>query len=251
MNANTINKIKAIREVFWPVLEPLEEIDIKLLKKEDINNNDFPTMIKYVEKYKDSENERNKQVETKAALFIGSFGVATAVLLSLIKDIVYNDAIDKNILTFLIVSIICITIIYLCKSIWYSIKALERRNYNTFGFPSFLYTDSTVNNPKIIETQYNQILKNQPVINLKVDYMVMAQEYFKRVIIALVGICFLVFLNYINEYEILKLENLQFNRIIIKPEYLIYFNLVSIIILFILVIIIFAKLSKIKKNNKN
>ncbi|MFT8930742.1 MAG: hypothetical protein ABF969_15570, partial [Sporolactobacillus sp.] len=54
----------------------------------------------------------------------------------------------------------------------------------------------------MIETLYNTTKRNSSIINLKADYMTMAQEYFKRAIIQIAAFSILSFLNYILQYGI-------------------------------------------------
>ena len=94
-----------------------------------------------------------------------------------------------------------ITVIYLCRAIWFAIKAMGKQKYCKFGFPKFMLDQDNEKKKKIIIDQYNIIEKHQEGINLKVDYMTMAQEYFKRAIVV-VGI--LTLFIFINEVIVMK-----------------------------------------------
>lgn len=229
---------KNIRECIWPLLEPLEEIKPKEVKVEDCNwkENDIDLMLNYIEKYSASEDSRKSQVESKATVFIGIFGVVITVLLNLVKDIIVKDTSSTNNgIKIAIVLVIIPAIIYLCRAIWFSIKTLERRRYYSFGFPDFMFIDSEIKKKQIIVKQYNDIKKNQLEINLKVDYMTMAQEYFKRAIIVVSVFSILIF--------VIEVILINFNIIGVINN----FNInwiwgISILILYILVINIYKKL---------
>jgi hypothetical protein len=188
-----------IRELIWPLLEPLEESKQNEINETDcfwnIKEEDF--ILRYVEKYSESEENRKKEVESKSTIFIGTFGVVTAVLISLTKELILNDSVPVTFSKLLLICMMTLAIIYLCRAIWFSIKALERRKYYTMGFPKFMLNESTDKKRQIIIMQYNNTKKNQDEINIKVDYMTMAQEYFKRAIVVVATFSVIVFVNYI------------------------------------------------------
>ncbi len=188
-----------IRELIWPLLEPLEESKQNEINETDcfwnIKEEDF--ILRYVEKYSESEENRKKEVESKSTIFIGTFGVVTAVLISLTKELILNDSAPVTFSKLLLICMMTLAIIYLCRAIWFSIKALERRKYYTMGFPKFMLNESTDKKRQIIIMQYNNTKKNQDEINIKVDYMTMAQEYFKRAIVVVATFSVIVFVNYI------------------------------------------------------
>jgi hypothetical protein len=188
-----------IRELIWPLLEPLEESKQKEINETDCfwNSKEEDFILRYVEKYSESEENRKKEVESKSTIFIGTFGVVTAVLISLTKELILNDSVPVTFSKLLLICMMTLAIIYLCRAIWFSIKALERRKYFTMGFPKFMLNESTDKKRQIIIMQYNNTKKNQDEINIKVGYMTMAQEYFKRAIVVVATFSVIVFVNYI------------------------------------------------------
>lgn len=233
--------LKNIRECIWPLLDPLEEIKPKEIKLDDCNfkDDEIDLMLNYIEKYSASEESRKSQVESKATIFIGTFGVVITVLLNLVKDIIIKDTSSvNNSSNIAVILVMILAIIYLCRAIWFSIKTLERRNYYTFGFPNFMLSDSEIKKKQIVVKQYNNIKKNQLEINLKVDYMTMAQEYFKRAIMVVAGFSVLIFISEIilNKFNIIEvINNLNTNLMLAILG-------VLILILYILVINIYRKL---------
>lgn len=233
--------LKNIRECIWPLLDPLEEIKPKEIKVEDCKweeNEEIDLMLNYIEKYSASEDSRKSQVESKATIFIGIFGVVITVLLNLVKDIIVKDtSTANNGSSIVVVLVMILAIIYLCRAIWFSIKTLERRRYYSFGFPDFMFIKSEIKKKQIIVKQYNNLKKNQLEINLKVDYMTMAQEYFKRAIIVVAGFSILILINetILNKFNIIEaVNNLNTNWILVSLGIL-------ILILYILVINIYRK----------
>lgn len=235
---------KKIREFIWPLLDELEEIKPKQIVEEDckFDNDEIDLMLKYIEKYSDSEDKRITQVESKATIFIGIFGVVITVLLNLIKSILTQENISFN--TSIISTILILAVIYLCRAIWFAIKALERRNYHKLGFPNFMLENCPSKKKKILIKEYNNIKKNQLEINIKVDYMTMAQEYFKRAIIVVAGFSIIIL---INEVIIKYIDILTF----IKNININWWICILLILILGLYILVFYILKKIKDlNNK-
>lgn len=195
--------LKKIRELIWPLLEPSESIEAKKITIEDCRweDSEIELMLKYIEQYAASEENRKNQIESKASIFIGTFTIVITVLLSLIKDILFKNIESDNYYNVIIVFLMSIIVIYLCRAIWFAIKAMGKQKYCKFGFPKFMLDQDNEKKKKIIIEQYNIIEKNQEGINLKVDYMTMAQEYFKRAI-ATVGVLTLCI--FINELIVMK-----------------------------------------------
>lgn len=185
--------LKSIREFFWPILEG-ESQEPKLIERDDFccEDNEIDYLLKVAQDYQTGEENRRKEVESKASIFIGTFSVAATIMLSLMKDFMLQG---KNAITYIQAIIITIMILYLCRAICFSIKALSRKNYSVVGFPKYLLNSASSSNNtlsekkrKILIQMINNTRKNQVVINDKVDQMVMAQLFFKR---AVVCVCLL------------------------------------------------------------
>ncbi len=249
-----INKLVInIREILWPLLEPLKKSSPKKISESDCmwNNNDTDMILKYIEKYSESEEKRKKEVESKSTIFIGTFGVATAVLINLIKDMVLNNTVAYTPFRLFLICMMTLSIIYLCRAIWFSIKALERRNYYTMGFPDFMLTECDDKKKKIIIMQYNNVKKNQHEINVKVDYMTMAQEYFKRAIIVVALFSFIVLMNYVLSYKKIMKDILNIIESLSINQFILIGIFCSLLILFFIVIILFSKVKRLEESDSN
>lgn len=179
--------LRQIREFFWPILDDLETIKVKLIEEKDFKceDNEYDLLLKYVERYNKSEEDRKNEVESKSVIFIGTFGVSTTILINIVRDM-FNGSKSANsysVLNLIFMAIIITTIVYLCRAIWFSIKALEKRTYHTLGFPKYLLKSNNDKKRRLIEELHNITKINQEEINIKVDYMSMAQSYFKRAIV--------------------------------------------------------------------
>ncbi len=189
-----VKLLKEIREIFFPLLEG-DVPEPELFKKESFKYSEEETdkLIEIAKEYQTSEDDRRKEVESKASIFIGTFAVAATIMLSLAKDFI---KIKVSVTALLTIFLVFVTIVYLCIAIIYSIKCLSRKNYEVVGFPEWLLTDKDILEKKkeLLFKLLNAVKTNQNVINEKVDYMVMAQEYFKRAVVC-VGVLAMLLLN--------------------------------------------------------
>ena len=97
--------------------------------------------MKYLEDNRKSEEDRKKEVESKATIFVGTFAVATTVLINMAKEFIFSPVLELQSLNYFVVFLIALTIIYLCRAIQFAIRTLQRRKYNTLGFPDFMLTE--------------------------------------------------------------------------------------------------------------
>ncbi len=180
--------LSKIREFFWPLLEPENSNDnAKEIKGETIltkQPDNLKVALELALRNYDAENERRKTVESKSIIFIGTISLITTVLLTISKDFFLKENIQFNAKSILFIAVIVIYIIYLTRTLWFSVKCLERKAYHTINFSLYNKADDKYL-MEIIADIATIIVKNHKVINEKVDYMVMAQEYFKRAIIVL------------------------------------------------------------------
>jgi Ca2+/Na+ antiporter len=191
--------LKNIREFFWPILEPLEPVNIEEITIEDckFDESEIEFELKILKELKKNEDERRKDVESKATIFIGTFIVAVTLLINLIKEFVLSKNNQASFLNDVAIILLSLTIIYLCQAIKYSIKTIEKRNYTIVGFPKFMLSNKLDKKRMILVKQYNALKKNQEQINIKVDYMTMTHEFFKRAVYAVTLFTFIFLLNYI------------------------------------------------------
>ena len=114
-----VKTLKSIREFFWPLLDPLDEVSIRQITIEDckFNDDEIDMELKYLEDNKRSEEDRKKEVESKATIFIGTFAVATTVLINMAKEFIFSPILQTESLNYAVVLLIALTIIYLCRAI--------------------------------------------------------------------------------------------------------------------------------------
>lgn len=240
-----------IREFFWPLLEKVELPGPVLLDENQIflNSDKLENILKYTIDYYNSENERIKLVEGKSSLFIGTTSVAASIILGITSLLIKENEFSNGLLI-LIIILILLTV-YLVRTIWFSIKVLERESYQSITIDDFIGHNSEIDYyRKLVIDIANKTRINSKVINRKVDNMTMAQEYFKRVIITILVYSFVLLTIYISKSKFNIIENL-FSIINLKNK--IQIINVNIIILYVLVIlsIIMSSLALIKNTKKN
>lgn len=171
------------RELIWPILEGEINDSIEEIQPKTINIQDefLDKTIEYALKLYNEENERKKTIESKSSLFIGTITVLSTILIAVTTIIVKEQVV--NVFSFSLVFILFIITIYMARTILFSIKALERKSYHSISIDDFFNSKKTGEYQKIVVSNIvNKIKNNHATINEKVDNMVMAQEYFKRVI---------------------------------------------------------------------
>jgi cation transport ATPase len=184
------------REFFWPLLEDSEAQEVKSITVQEINvHKDYlEKTLEYTIKRYEAEEDRKKTVESKASLFIGTISVVTSVVIGITSVLINKNEINAT--TCFIVFLLFILTVYMARTIWFSIQALERKNYHTISVNDFLIKEANDDYYKSLITEItNKIYKNYAAINDKVDSMTMAQEYFKRsiVVVTLFSFCILIF----------------------------------------------------------
>jgi hypothetical protein len=178
-------QLKAIREVFWPMLDPLpeneeSEVDeITIHIEEDNLEMAFDLKIKMTE----NEEDRRKGVESKAALLLSSIGLATTLVLGANSFV----GTDNYLWTKVILGLLCIVLcIYTLMTVLYSMKCLARASYHRLAFSDINITGKPHDyRRKLLKKMNGHIRENQVTINEKVDYMVMSQEFYLRSLIVI------------------------------------------------------------------
>ena len=169
-----------IREFFWPLLENSQEQETTVKDEEiEINKSRVQEVFKNIYDCYKEEEERRKTVESKSSLFIGTITVAGSIVIGATSNFIKGDKFD--LWTFLLILLLVILTLYITRTIWFSIKALERKTYYSVSSTDYFNKDQK----QLIKEVIAGIKKNEKVTNEKVDNMTLAQEYFKRAIIVI------------------------------------------------------------------
>ncbi len=195
-----MNAFKEIREFFWPLLEKGQPQEFKRLNGDEIlvDKSHLPKTLEYTLDCYNQEEERRKGIEGKASLFIGTISVVTSVVLGVTSILVKEN--DFDIAMSILVFLLFVLTLYMSRTVWFSVKVLERKCYYSTSIDDFLI-DSVDDNyyKQLIAEIANKMRNNAKTINGKVDNMTMAQEYFKRAIVVVALYSFIILLLFISK----------------------------------------------------
>lgn len=182
-----------IREFFWPVLEgnPPKDptpIDISQIV---IDDEHLDEAIKWQEKIYDSEEERRKGTESKAALFLSTVSIASSLVLAATTLVNSNKQATWQFKVMIIFSfIICL---YAVGTVWYAVKTLKRGVYNVLSFDDINIPSKQKKwNKTLLKNLVNNALSNQNTINGKVENLAQAQAFYLRALGWLFGYAFVL-----------------------------------------------------------
>ena len=251
--------IKNIRELIWPVIEPssreqknknekrlneygnLESLNNKTshVKDEDYVN----SILMFSQNCFNEERERLKTIETKSITLLSASGLIITLLMNFLDQTFKALAESALFGVILIFTIFVLSLIYFLKCILLSIKVLEKNTYHQLDAKTKMVKNVFIKEAALLYCSF--AIKNEIVINEKVDYMVMAQEYFKRGIITsiITGILYIAI-------RIVNIKNKEYEMLFIG-SYFPYFVGIFIVLDIILNIanILSLKKDKIKKQN--
>ncbi|SHM43244.1 hypothetical protein [Flavobacterium chilense] len=206
--------MKQLREFFWPLLEKANPKTLKEYSVDNINvsEENIDKVLDLCQKTYDSELSRGSSVETKSSLFIGTLSVVTSVVLAVTTTLVNKNNFSLALLS--IVILLFVLIVYMVRTIWFSIKVLERRSFHTIHHNDYLFSEGKLEfSKKLIVQLINKTNRNTTTINSKVNNMTMAQEYFKRAIVVLLLYSVLLLLFFVKSF--LPDLNLILSKIIV------------------------------------
>jgi hypothetical protein len=179
------SRIKQIREFFWPVLDPLpvtveepeQTIDIH------IHTDSLDIAFEFKKKFADNEEDRRKGVESKAALLLSSISLATSLVVGADSFVTTGHALWARIALKIILLVLCA---YTLATVIYALKCLSRSSYHALGFKDInVRLGPDTYKRELIKKMHQTRKKNQLTVNEKVDSMVMAQEFYKRSVVAI------------------------------------------------------------------
>lgn len=241
---------KDLRELIWPLLEkgPKQEPILLEESKISIDENKINDALKQALEYYDTENDRNKTVEAKSSIFIGTMSVAISVVLGVTSILFNSKSFNSN--TLVLIIFLFILILYLSRTLWFSIKVLERKGFHVIEIEDFLFKATNEKYcKKLITDISNKTRKNSIIVNKKVSNMAMAQEYFKRAIFIIPLYSLTILISYIIKSKI-KISDLDLKSIEISlPES--WIILVLYILVLISIIMSIIVLTKLKKRNNS
>lgn len=163
--------------------------DFKNVNIDSINgdNTVLSKKTEAAQQYYTEEKSRTKTIEGKASMFITSTGFLGTVLIGT-SNILVGQKVTP--IWFKLMLVVCLIIfaIYMVRTILFSLKALSRSTYSRPDPISVMDIGNKDSLDKqVIVDLINSTLYNQHATNLKMDYVVVAQRYFKRLMITVLA----------------------------------------------------------------
>lgn len=189
-------KLTDFRELIWPLLEPETEQDIIEANQEEdmtilVESANLQKAFELKSKIHDAEDDRRKGIESKAAIFISTISISTSIVVA--SNALISGSSENTIPIKIAVSISFILCIYTLRTVWFSVKALERGNYHLLGFRDINVEGNMEEYYKHLITVLAKKTKaNYKTINSKVDDFTMAQAYYKRSIFIICAYAFFI-----------------------------------------------------------
>lgn len=179
-----------IREFFWPLIDSLTPEEKKKRQSPLVipevavaEENVLEAYTLSATVYKDEE-ERRKGVESKAALLLSTISIASSIIVTASAYIAGTENVGTG--TRISICVSALVAIYAARTVWFSVRALERGNYHQLGINEINIPGSKNHYLKSLTKKYWEAsLKNGPVVDKKVEFLVLAQEYYKRAIIVI------------------------------------------------------------------
>lgn len=198
--------IRTIIDFLWPLLPPMDTpIDYPKARANDVGatGNDLAALCSMAEKSYLSESGRMRTIESKASMFIGT---TTFMATFIVGVSTYLAKVDNHIGSFyaLMVLLAFLICLYMSRVLYLSIRALERSVIVVVD-PLLFYKESCMDNyyKKLICYYINATTHNHKPINEKMNYVVAAQRYYKRVLTTLGLYSMTLFVFCIKKYDLI------------------------------------------------
>lgn len=190
-------KIKIIyietREFLWPSLEgdpnkPELHLASEVLDqlKNETDSDKIDRFLEISQEMSEREEKRRTTVESKATTLLGATGLTVTLIVSFGKPLFFDSAASSDVNIFAVYTFsffFLLSILYFFRAIHFSLKSLSRKGFHTLQHQDVVNMNglsSVEYDKKIAATILTNTRNNYSVVNEKVDWMVMSQEYFKR-----------------------------------------------------------------------
>lgn len=197
--------IRTIIDFLWPLVPPMETpVDYPNARTNDVGatGNNLAAVCLMAEKSYLSESERMRTIESKASMFIGT---TTFMATFIVGVSTYLAKTDEHIGGFYAVMVLLAFMIclYMSRVLYLSIRALERSVIVVVDPLQFYKeADMDVYYKNLICYYINATTCNHKPINEKMNYVVAAQRYYKRVLTTLGLYAMTLFMFCIKKYDL-------------------------------------------------
>jgi len=201
--------IHDIREFFWPLLEgeakhyQITPEKIQEALKEEKDKEKINELLALSKAIYEREENRKSTVEAKATTLLGATGLTITLIVSFGKSLFFEFEKLGALTASAFAVFFIITLLYFWRTITYSLRAISTSGYETMMPGEIIEVKETNEEEykkKMAELILDKAAKNYPNTNVKVDWMTMSLEYFKRgiytIIIGTIVLSLLVILHW-------------------------------------------------------
>lgn len=190
----TLVIIKCV-DFFWPLLPSWQPQTFPSATEGEIKENvDVSAIYNLVEKAYHEEFDRMRVIESKASMFIGTTTFMATFVIGISTFLAKGQS--NGLFTMMLAFLAFCICMYMTRVLYLSIRALERSVMFLVNPIDFYKADDQTDYMKKAICQFiNSTNQNHNPINKKMNYVVAAQRYFKRVLITL-GLYAFVLLTY-------------------------------------------------------
>lgn len=202
-----MNKVyHEIRDFLWPRLEgepikPKPHSASQILKQlqNETDPGKITRLLEISKEMFENDEKRRATVESKATTLLGATGFTITLIVSFGKPLFFdltNSSSDIEVSTAYTFSFFfLLSILYFSRTIYFSLKSLSRKGFSTLSHKDVVGMQglsSVEYDKKIAATILANTGNNYPIVNEKVDWMVMSQEYFKRGVFSIILVALLL-----------------------------------------------------------
>lgn len=138
------------------------------------------------QQYYNDERGRTRTIEGKASMFITSSGFLGTVLIGT-ANIIVSQKESASWLRMIMILCLLLFAIYMVGTIIYALKALKRGKYSRPDPATILNMAGEDFDRNAIADLVNSTAYNQNATNLKMDYVVVAQRFYKRLMFSVLA----------------------------------------------------------------
>lgn len=250
-----MNAFRRAFDVIIPLMpsEPRGE-DVNSIKAEDIQGNDSVLSRKAAvsQQYYNDERGRTRTIEGKASMFITSSGFLGTVLIGT-ANIIVSQANNAAWLRVLMILCLLFFAIYMVGTILYALKALKRGTYSRPDPATILKMAGADFDKNAIADLVNSTAYNQNATNLKMDYVVVAQRYYRRLMFSVLAFVVVLLFYVLHQSGVSLLKwFLDVNAVVSTWSFNTWYVLISswlLIVSLIMGVVALVKLHNLKDNN--
>lgn len=185
-----------LQNMIWPALEGEPEdpgkVPIDHFKKRLEETKELGTtreMYKLAKGIAAEERERYQGITRKVFTLLGATGIVSAIIVGFSKFLLIDTAVFPIYIHIIICLLYAFGLIYFCTSILFSLRALSVGKFYVLG-PNDISENSSLNEETYLKNILSKIFvfteKNYRVTNEKIDWFILAREFFLRGVVTLV-----------------------------------------------------------------